>query len=287
MAPTTSANPRATAALSRLTPEQSLAFELWRNEALTLMPYAAPLLYRFSVFNAPGLGTMACDEGLRLYLDMDYCIKRGDAWSSQGLLHECMHVYGRHFERARRHGVPSEAQALRDWNIASDCSNNDDLIQIGCKTLATGEDPTPSMLSQPDHLTPEHYYDVIRRKRAQQPPQPQGGHPQNGQGQPSPGDGSDPVTAAIDAFSGCGSISGGQMAPCELPRDGGEFGESASAIDGDELTEAIENMASSALEHESSRGRGTVPSGVLSEAKIILAPPVVDWRSKIDRKSVV
>lgn len=276
MATSAITSPRATAALSRLTPEQELTFELWRNEALSVMPYAAPLLYRFSVFNAPGLNTMACDAGLRLYIDMDYCLARGDRWCAEGLLHECMHIYGRHFERAKSYGVGDDSQQQRDWNIATDAANNDDLIEVGCSTLATGEDPTPSMLNQANHLTPEHYYDVIRAKRKGQPQQPPSGQPQPGSGEAS-GSG---LPAHIDAFSGCGSVSGGQNAPCELPQDGGQFGTSASAISNDEIANAIEDMAQQATTY-SSNSRGTVPAGVLSEASIILAPPVVDWRSKI------
>lgn len=257
-----STNVRAAASVLLLDDRQSVLFHQWRNKALEIMPYAAPLLFRFRALNAPGLGTMACDKGMRLYLDMGYIEGRGLSWAADGLLHECMHIYGMHFDRASVLGLDTAAQ-LRLWNIAGDMANNDDLVPIGCSTLGTGEDPMPKMIGMDDHLNAETYYAVLRKKS-------------QGQAAKKPASGTGDSGDGIPKFSGCGSVSGGEAAPCELGADGGQVGQKGAALSADEITEAITQMANQATEH--SKSRGNVPTGIIEMAATITAPPAANWK---------
>lgn len=101
-----------------LTSDETLLLTYWRERALALMPYMANILYGLRPVSAPGLGTMAVDEQMRLYVDFDTAQAKGEVWSAEGLLHECGHVFGLHSDRARDKGVPQTTQARRDWNCA-------------------------------------------------------------------------------------------------------------------------------------------------------------------------
>lgn len=267
--------------LRALTHTQRDHLAVWTADALERMPYMAPILLRLNVFDAPGLGTMAVDDSMRCYIDFAHAIKRGKQWSSDGLLHECGHVWNLHSDRAEQAGVDRrDRQQARDWNTSGDMSINDDLLEAGCVSLGTGEDPQPSMIGQPNHLTTEHYFSVIRNARARAAQQQQNGQSSSGQQAPGsqPGDsGESGDDSGIPQFSGCGSASGGQDAPCELPTDGGQFGGQGKGQSKLDVEVAVLAAAAEMVEC-ASKGRGLVPAHMLQQATTLLSPPEADWR---------
>lgn len=93
------------------------------------------------------------------------------------------------------------------------------------------------------------------------------------QGKGEGGDGDAPVNAP---FKGCGSISGGEAAPCELPSGDDADGQAAPASAA-EVESIVAATAQAILDH-ASRSRGTVPGGWVEEARGFLSPPKVSWR---------
>ncbi len=246
------------------------------------MPYFARLIFALRPVAAPGLGTMATDVGLRLYVDFDACAKRGDEWSTDTLLHECGHIYGDHSSRQVDALVRPEER--RDWNLAGDFEINDDLVEAGCHTLA---DVLPQLIGQADYLTAEEYMAALRRLRSTQQQQAEGGK-QTGDGADGQGDsggaGSDGNGAdgqssggnpSAPQWSGCGSASGGEAAPCELGVD--DLGGAAPAASDIEKQATLVATAAAVRQH-AGRGRGTVPGGIVERAKMILTPSKIPWQ---------
>lgn len=141
--------------------DQFAHLALWTDAALTAMPYFASIILAFRPVNAPGLGTFAVDDKMRLYIDFDAVVPKGEDWCTDSLIHEAGHVWNNHSARAKEIGVPTTFIARRLWNYGSDFAINDDLVEVGCVTLS-------DMLSKPHigeelHLTAEHYYSVMKK----------------------------------------------------------------------------------------------------------------------------
>lgn len=238
------------------TPEQDLTFQGWRAEALLMMPYMAPVLFSFRLVSTPGLGTFAVDRGHRLYVDFDAVSGWGSRKCAEVLLHECSHLLQEHAALAEVARVRDDER--RTWNAAADFSINDDLRDAGCAEIAKGG-LLPEQIGAPDYLTAPAYMDLLRQKQQQQ-----GQKSQQSQQQ---GD---------DPFRGCGSGSGGQSAPVELPGDDDMGGQAPAA--GSVERELVKiNTAASIREHVSRKGIGSVPAGLRQFADMQLAPTTTPW----------
>lgn len=259
----------------------------WVALALEKMPYFASILYALRPLDAPGLGTFAVDKGLRLYIDFDAVrddLRLTADQCSQALLHECSHVWRQHMVRAQEAHVTNREAELA--NIAADAEINDDLVDAGCGWL--GEfGIVPAKIGQPSYETYEFYLEALRKhvkntpmcgscgKHQPQPSQGQQGQPQPSQGQ---GDGSGsgcPECGSDGPYTGCGSISGGTPAPCELPGgdDAGGAGTPASDVE-------VENVLTRTADDivQASKTRGDVPGALVTQARATLAPPQVPWQ---------
>lgn len=260
--------------LSAPTPEQYEKFMVWRALALEKMPYFSSLLFSLRVVNVPGFNTYAVDAHHRLYIGFDEVDKRGHQWNVESLLHECMHLLSAHSDMAK--DVNVQAHERDAWNFAADCSINDDLVDAGCMSFATGEDPMPAQLGAENGKPGSHYFYILRRmldeKRRNQTPQDQ----QQQQDAPEDGDQSGQNGSGMDPsqFKGCGSGSGGESAPFEMSEHEGLDGEFDGA-DGVERERVRMQTAQEIMEHKS---RGTVPGGIEAIAKTILAPSPIPWQ---------
>lgn len=116
-----------------LTTEQSATLAAWRATALEIMPYMASILLNLRPVASPGLGTFACDQWLRLYIDFDAVTDWGNQACAEALLHECFHIFAADAERAQD---LAGAVSPRTFNLAADLANNDDLVAAGCSTIA-------------------------------------------------------------------------------------------------------------------------------------------------------
>ncbi len=126
-----------------------------RLRAVEVQPFLATALYALTAVDAPGRGTFAVDEALRLYVDGEAL----DRWSIEEaagvLLHEVGHVIRDHAGRARVIGVTFDSS--RRWNVAADAELNDDLVADGVK-LPDGGGVLPSALGLPPGRLAEFYF---------------------------------------------------------------------------------------------------------------------------------
>lgn len=281
--------------LTKPTADQSETFAAWRTVALIKMPYMASLLYSLRVLDAPGLGTFAVDGFHRMYVDFDAVESWGVDACAQVLLHEVGHVFGEHLAFAEDFGLDQGQR--RTWNAAADMALNDDLVQAGCDYIeSTGL--LPRAIGEPDFQTPLHYFEVIAQKQQQQ----QGGQDGSGQGEDQGGSGQGQnqgqggqnngqdgsgqgqggqgqgqgSEAGSGPFRGCGSGSGGEAAPGELDGDE-DFDGAAPGASSAEQQRVLIATAARVREH-ASRGRGTVPGGLVEQAEALLKPSKTPWQ---------
>ena len=230
---------------------------LWRAQALRMQPYMSSILFGLRPVATDEVPWFAVDDGLRLYINFDQVADMDDPrFAGQGLLHECGHVFGKHAERARLAKVSNSEQDA--WNVAGDCAINDDLLGAGHadRLEAHGACWLGTRLGQPLHQTVEHYFSVLRPKGLARRPSP-------------PGEGGKP-------YGGCGSVSGGSPAPCEIGDD--DLGGQAAPATPMTVARAVQAAARAIKEHVAAKGRGIVPGGMLELADHYLRPPEVDWR---------
>ncbi|WP_277212330.1 vWA domain-containing protein [Isoptericola croceus] len=231
-----------------MTDEQSASLQVWRYLAMEKMPYMAGLLFSLRVLDAPGLGTLAVDAGLRLYIDFDAIADRSDDERAQMLLHEVGHLFADHHLLAEELGVDQRTKG-RAINVSADASLNDDLRDAGCEIFADdGGFILPSVLGEPDYKTPHHYYRSLTDD-------------DEGQDGGDGGDGGE--------YTGCGSGSGSEPAPCELGDD--DAGGTAPAASRVQV-----EVAGAIIEHAKNRGR--VPAGLAERTEQILAPSTTPWQ---------
>ena len=115
----------------------------------------------------PGLGTMAVDDYGRLDDDPAFLEERDVGHRAFVVLHECIHVWGRHAKRAIcLLGERPAQNKLEIWRKAVDVSVNDILEQSGLK--CPDEGITPAKLNLPRNHTPEQYYNMLLDKAEQE-----------------------------------------------------------------------------------------------------------------------
>jgi len=242
-----------------LTAEQNEKLAVWRAFALERMPYMATTLYALRPMAAPGLGTFAVDIKLRLYIDFTAAEAWSDQLCAQVLLHECSHILQDHSGAAVEMGVDGQTQ--HTWNVAADAAINDDLRDAGCVEMTT-MGVLPKDIHCPDYLTAVEYFTQIRHQASNT----------NNPGGGGSGDG--------DPYEGCGSVSGGGEAPCELGDD--DAGGAAPAATPAEV-ERVRVQTAAAIREAASKNPGSVAGRLAQEADLVLAPPKVPWQQVLAR----
>ncbi len=237
----------------------------------------------------PGLGTMAVDDFGRLYYDPGFLDQREVGHRAFVVLHEVLHVWGRHAKRCLRLlGDRPPPDKLEVWRLAVDASVNDILEQSGLKCPEEGV--TPAKLGLPRNRTPEQYFDLLlkqaknRQAEREQPGSDkgdtesqggeQGDQPSQGEGQPKAGN-----LAPGEPYNGptpdCSQGDGGSS--CDGQPRPWECGPPSAESPG--LAEHEQNLLQAATahaieEHEKQHGKGSVPSGLAREATNLLHPKV-------------
>lgn len=263
--------------------------------------------FRAALFGAvyrevePGsLDTMAMtDRGVLLWDKQD--VERLTVEeTAASIMHELMHWLRDHAKRCKSLGAHPRA-----WNFAADAEINDDVRDMKLKlppncvfaSQFTGTDGQPMK----DGNIAEVYYSAIRQA-AQKLCQPgqgkdgKGGVKGEGAGEGEDGDGSGDTPGAGHGW--CGSVAGrphpkepkgsGSGDAKDKGSKGGGKDDAAdgSGEDGRTDAEAVrirKSVAEAAVKHASTKGRGTVPSGFLAWAEAEIAPPKINWRSKLNK----
>ncbi|HEX3489633.1 MAG TPA: VWA-like domain-containing protein [Streptosporangiaceae bacterium] len=219
------------------------AARLW---AAARFPYLASAVFGARVVAAPGIGTVAVDEGWRLWADPELAAGWGAAGLGSVLVHHVCHLLRVHAERAQAVGV-GDHDADR-WLRCADAEINDDLVPAG---LALPGDPVlPRDLGcEPGQLA-EQYFGAPGR-----PPLLLENSAGNGSRSPR---------------LECGSGADGRPRPWE--------GGGPAAMSGWQARLLRRLVAQECLSH--ARAIGDVPAGLLRWADEVLAPRV-DWRKAL------
>lgn len=252
-------------------------------------PYLSHVLFALRPYEAPGLGTVAVDDGWRLYYDPEIVKtwheemlqSKLDAVASGKvahdgipavIFHELGHVMREHFSRR------GEKDASW-WNMAGDREINDDVVAAGW--VLPGGALMPSDLGKPNGLTAEEYY-AAQVKQSKFPPGTTAGYPQ-----------------LVKSRPGCGGKCGGGAGnPTDWEKqntDGAGEGRqskgSCQGVSGDSpIPSPIDNLekeiilrrtALAIAEHVKNKGKGSVPGGLQAWAAKKLTPPKIDWRRRV------
>ncbi len=245
------------------------------------------------------LNTMAMTERGTVLWDPADVEKLTVEETAASIMHELLHWLRDHAKRCRAINAHP-----RVWNFAADAEINDDFVARKLKLPKDcvfakqfqGADGKPMA----DGNIAEVYYNSIRQQ-AQQLKQPG----QKGQGPGQPGDGEGEADGDGDGSGDqpgtgqgwCGGVAG-RPHPKEPKGSGdgkdgkdgkdkdGKGGGGEGDGDGDGRTEAEAGrirkaVAEAAVKHAQTKGRGTVPAGFLAWAEAEIAPPKIDWRSKL------
>ena len=250
-------------------------------------PYLSPALFALRLCPVPGLGTLAVDEGWRLYYDPDTVIRwhreevegmlaavagTGDGHDGVAgvVFHEVGHVLRQHFGRRGDRDPFS-------WNMATDREINDDVIEAGWKL--PGVPLLPRDVGMSNGLTAEEYYVEHPRRR-------EGGASGNPFDLLAPGCGgacggaSGNPTAWEESQPG-GTLRTGVSDPkgsCSPPPGGEGDLLFPSPCDPLEQEIVLRQTARDVQEHIKQHGQGSVPAGLQAWADAKLEPPRIDWR---------
>ncbi len=239
-----------------------------RLRACTLAPYFRSGVLSLIPREAPGLGTLAVTDKWIMLWDPAFVAATPDHELAAVVIHEMLHVTLNHAARCKAMGAEH-----RRWNIAADAAIND---AIGALPLPK-DVVTPATLGLPSGWTAEAYYRALdqraKEKQEQQQSQP------SGEGQ---GEGNDPSSQPSDRSTGdkpgqgraCGSCSG-HAHEKEAQHTQGENGRTPA-----EIVRAQKQIAAD-VQSEARKGRGNVPGELARWAEATLAPPKIDWRTKL------
>jgi len=248
-------------------------------------PYLSHVLFALRPHPAPGLGTMAVDEGWRLYYDPVTVLRWHDeSWQAKMnaledphqvahdgvagvVFHEISHVLRRHFER--RGGRDPKL-----WNRACDREINDDVLEA--KWKLPGQPLLPEHIGMANGLCAEQYYLVTQCDEGHAAVPGCGGSCGGAVGNP---------TAWEQENSGAGVGPRGLDTPGEAGDPSLHEAGSPSFLPdpASELEQQIvlRRTALDTLDHLKTRCRGLVPAGLQAWAKAALTPPKIDWRRRL------
>ena len=143
------------------------------------MPYMTHQVMSLIPVERPGLGTMAVDEYCRLYFDPAFLESRDLKHLAFVVLHEAIHVWGRHAKRCvRLLGEKPARDRLGIWRQAVDAAVNDVLEQSGLR--CPDEGITPAKLGLPRNKTAEEYFDLLLERAEKEQEQDNASEAQQG-----------------------------------------------------------------------------------------------------------
>jgi predicted metal-dependent peptidase len=244
------------------------AARLW---AAAHYPYLASGIFGARVVAVPGIGTVAVDQGWRLWADPALTAGWSAAELGSVLVHHVCHLLREHGARAGIAGVrPDEA---RSWIRSADAEINDDLVPAG---LRLPFDPVlPQHLNCPPGQLAEQYFAA---GRGGEPAVPAEGVPgTDGEGT-APGQPVGPVpgTTVLGTTVPGGPVPGGL--DCGSGADG--FGRPWQGNQPAELPPWQARLLQRLVAEQvvsASKQAGNVPAGLLRWAADVLEPKV-DWR---------
>jgi predicted metal-dependent peptidase len=251
------------ALLSALKPE--LRLPAARLKACDALPYFSAGVNDLVPYVMPGLGQIGVTSGGVLMYDPDVLGQWTALEAGAVLLHEYMHVFGRHerrFQELVRRGVAQDNKEDRDlWNQAADAEINDNLEDAGLPLPSINGCPpcTPTSLGLDRHLTGEQYFSQLLERRQQQ---------QSGKGK-GKGKGGGPGKSP-----GCGSGAGN---PWEDEPDA----QTLAKLERDPVSQDVTRQTVAEKIVERANQRGDVPAGLLAQAKSEIPSSDIPWEDQL------
>lgn len=301
-----------------LSPNEKLS--AGRLMARERMPYFAAALHALTPVKVPegSLGTFGVMPNSVLLVD-DAALRAWKVEEVGGVLvHEALHIIRDHDQRRRKLGAESAAEA-RLWNLAADCEINDDLAAAGLPI--PGSPVFPKTFGLADGRTAEEYFGELRKQASECPVcggklgddegdggggggEGEGEGGAQGEGGEGDGDGegggsSSSSSKGKKGKKGKGGKGRGRCPFCSGPKKpqagGGWCGSGGGVpVPGEPERKEVEELGRSEVElgalrrqtaeavrEAAEKSRGTVPAGLVRWADGELAPPRVDWRTKL------
>lgn len=222
-------------------------------------PYLSAVLFSLRPVPAPGLGTVAVDDGWRLFYDPATIEEwgpgskandpKGHDGVAAALAHEVWHCL---FETHRRKGD----RDMERWNWAEDCSINDGLVAAGWRFPV--QCLLPKTFGMKDGLTGEEYYDGIKTRTIK-------------------------VMMTMPGVGGkCGGCAGNPHDfEKNLPRSGGQGSPLLPPPLHASEQQIVLRSTANAIDQAAAQGRGTMPASLLRWARQNLTPPTVPWQKQL------
>lgn len=264
------------------------------------MPYFTAAVMGLVPYQMPGFGTLGVTARGVLIWDPELSQKWTVEHLAWVLLHEAGHYLRDHAGRQKMHSAEHSL-----WNIAGDAEINDDLLAAGgvFPPLTKEDGATGDRIGKPSGVTPieigcedgrlaEEYYSHLRKNAKVVNMQvvlqsgATGGKGKGQQNQPgygmnkgqsrNPGKAGDVITATVGHGHNCGSGAGCEPHPMEAQVPA-SLGKSTAE------QKRIQREVAEAIQQAASRGRGTVPAGLVRWAGEQLGAPTIPWQQKLAR----
>lgn len=245
-----------------LTPRQKLSAAVTRvcDPKIGWAPYFGVMLRGFVRVETPAISTMAVSATGVLLWSPDFVTRVTVENLAFALMHETLHVLLKVWERGAALGViperTSDAHAkASQLNRAHDACINESLREIEAVRPHIPEwVVTPESLGQPPKLVLEERYRLLREKERDEDPKPM---------------------AQQVGGGWCGGCAG-------HPVDGEPNGVSPESRSEAEMNRFRKETAE-AIKHACSKNPGSVPAELQRFADAVLAPPRIDWRTRLAR----
>lgn len=270
-----------------------------RRLARLKLTYFTTLFESMTPVEVPGLGTFGVTE----HLVMVYDPKTLDEWDVKKvgfvIAHEAMHIFHKHAERGIRLGIPKHGPLAKLYNLCGDAYINRVLREVWgwCPDDAVlpermwkyldehGNKATYALPDEMHNVTTEEAYFYLRKLMDNDELPGQGqGKGSGGEGAEGDGDGDEDDEQGgggqgppDDHRGHCGSGAGHSLEkeidaahPASRP---------ATAV-----AQIVQQVAQE-IEAAARKNVGSMPAGLLRDAKKLLEPPKVPWNKTLQRKA--
>jgi predicted metal-dependent peptidase len=239
---------------------------LLRAMSADVAPYFGSYLLTLRPVETDKVPTAAVDKFARVYWNRAFFANMVINEAAFVVLHEMMHLFLRHAERAAAHGVTN----FRVWNIATDCEINRTLSQMqGVECPASACLPHKFKLKDGSVLPPdgraEAFYDALLLNAEDEDDSEDEGKP----GEPGDKPGKGKPGNKPQHGTGVGDKPG----DWELPVDSEEQ-PGASDVD----RKMAEEQSARDIQEAANKQAGRMPGSLVRHAQAITAPPKVPWQ---------
>ena len=274
-----------------------------RRIARLKLPYFTTLFESLSPVEVEGFGTFGVTEHLVLVYDPVMLAKWDLKKVAFVIAHEGMHIFHKHSERGKRLNIPNRGQLARLFNICGDAYINrllrecwggwapDDAVLPERMWKYLDEHGHEQWYALPDTMhnatTEEAYFYLLKQMKENRLPGMGGGkggdEESEGAGAGMPGDEDGEQngkgSGEGDVLKGhCGSGAG-------HAHDNEVSAEHEASRPATDVAQIVQQVAMAIEEASRQKQAGTLPAGLLRDARKMLEPPKVPWNKTLQRRA--